>query len=269
MQSIISSPGHVTYEIIVVDDGSDDDCCQFLKQAIWPKVKLVTTKNIGAGQARNLGVLNALGEVLIFCDAHIYVEPYWLEKLLQVLLRPEVGAVSPVIVDAENPRRQGGGLGWHNPFDINWLPVSGQITGVPVLPAGCLAIKRSVYQEIGGFDAGLKKFFHEDMELTTKIWLFGYEALVVPDVLVKHDFKPRSAAIEGDLLFYNMLKIAFYHFNPERINQVIFLIKNMHKFADYMAEIILDQEVWVKRERYQKIRKYDDDWLMSRFKIPF
>lgn len=70
-------------EILLIDDGSIDDsgtiCDKYaLKDA---RVKVIHKKNGGVGSARNVGLDNAIGKYVMFCDSDDYVEPTWCEKM--------------------------------------------------------------------------------------------------------------------------------------------------------------------------------------------
>lgn len=58
-------------EVIAVDDGSTDDCLEILRRyaAGDPRLRVLTQENSGQGAARNLGVAEARGRFLTFCDS--------------------------------------------------------------------------------------------------------------------------------------------------------------------------------------------------------
>jgi glycosyltransferase involved in cell wall biosynthesis len=61
------------FEIIVVDDGSDEDVSHIIRNSIYPdllyNIKIIRQENAGRSAARNTGISNANGEILIFNDA--------------------------------------------------------------------------------------------------------------------------------------------------------------------------------------------------------
>jgi len=63
-------------EILVVDDGSDDKCADFLADGDSP-VRLVRSDHLGVAAARNFGASQTSGDVILFADAHITVQPGW------------------------------------------------------------------------------------------------------------------------------------------------------------------------------------------------
>lgn len=67
------------FEIIVVDDGSTDDTKE-LVQAFGDQVRYLYQENKGPSAARNLGILNAKGKYIAFCDSDDRFLPTKLEK---------------------------------------------------------------------------------------------------------------------------------------------------------------------------------------------
>jgi len=259
-------------EIIVVDDQSQDDCCRFLQtEPGYSGVRYLTTTGLGAARARNYGAAAAQGEYLVFCDAHITVPEGWLEKLLGTFSDPSVAAVAPAIGSLANPKAVGYGQTWNERLETIWLPAPPlqQSTRVPLLPGGCLAVRRQPFFKVGGFDRGFITWGYEDVELSLKLWLFGYELYVNPGVKILHLFRKKHPyQVTFDHVNYNLLRMAYSHFNDKRINKVISLLKE-HTRAEKILQRVLKSDVLKQRQAYLNKRQRDDDWFMAEFKIPF
>lgn len=71
------------FELLLIDDGSTDDsgniCDSYIAKDL--RVKVIHTKNHGVSKSRNLGIKNAKGKYIMFCDSDDYVDMYWCEKL--------------------------------------------------------------------------------------------------------------------------------------------------------------------------------------------
>ncbi len=82
MESILNQTFN-DFEIILIDDGSTDNshavCNQYAKKD--SRVRVIPTNHIGVGAVRNLGLLEAKGNYIMFCDSDDYVEPKWIEEL--------------------------------------------------------------------------------------------------------------------------------------------------------------------------------------------
>lgn len=74
------------YEVIFVNDGSTDETAEILKEFCADKknFKIVTTKNGGAGAARNAGIDKASGDYICFADSDDLVSPNYVKQLRKI-----------------------------------------------------------------------------------------------------------------------------------------------------------------------------------------
>ncbi|MEW6697068.1 MAG: glycosyltransferase family 2 protein [Bacillota bacterium] len=271
IESILDTPSQVPYDITVVNDGSTDGCCTFLqsRRKIYSRVKLINTTGIGAANARNAGALQSAGEVLVFCDAHITVEEDWLDLLAEDLREEDIGAVSPGISNMNQVYAIGYGLTWNEAMEARWLPSPLGIAEIPFAPGGCVAVKREVFNNVGGFERGFRIYGFEDAELSLKLWLFGYRVVVDPGVVIKHHFRESQPyAITMEDYAYNALRVALSHFNTRRVGSVIDMFSYLKNFGSLVAGILFESDVLQQRQQYFRRRVYDDNWFMEKFQIP-
>ncbi len=144
--------------------------------SILPKVKFVGSENHSEAERLNFAVLQTSGEILCFADTNLKpLSEDWLKELASFANQKEIGAVGAKILDADEsvlhaglivggnatictayqgfPREFGGTLGRAKLVN-NFSAVS----------ISCLATRREVFDEIGGFDAENlpNKFFDAD-----------------------------------------------------------------------------------------------------------
>ena len=77
------------YEIILVDDGSTDECPQICDHYVelYPHIHVIHQKNAGLSAARNSGIATAQGEYILFVDSDDYLQLYRLAILLEQIER--------------------------------------------------------------------------------------------------------------------------------------------------------------------------------------
>ena len=271
VDSILRTESDFPFEIIVVDDGSKDQCCSFLKEPQYqvPNLHLITANGLGAANARNAGADLANGEILVFCDAHVTVPPDWLLKMNKCFSLQAVAGISPAIASMADPNAIGYGQTWNQRLAVTWLPKPLDMTSSPLLPGGCQAFRREAFRKVGGYDRGFRVWGHEDEEISLRMWLFGYPLFVDPDIIVSHFFRPTHPyPVSSDHVDYNFLRMACSHFSKDRLAFAFSLLSRENGFERLLASVCLS-DVWTQRNDYLTRRKYDDHWFMNRFNIPF
>ena len=77
--------GQKSLEIIVVDNRSNDDTVQLIKEK-FPEIKIIESpENKGYGAGNNLGVKHAKGEYVVVLNPDTIVEKDWLKELVEPL----------------------------------------------------------------------------------------------------------------------------------------------------------------------------------------
>lgn len=280
LEHILNVPAGASYEVIVVDDGSGDGCCDFLRrgnllassaqEACLPEINLLTTSGTGAARARNLGAAQARARHIVFCDAHVIVSPGWLKGLLDCLEKGEADAVCPAITLTRPLHYTFYGGVWDE--NLSWVGITSSpfcLQEVPLAPSGCLAVRRSVFRNVGGFEGDLRVWGFDDAEFSLKLWLFGFKLAVHPRIKILHISRPSPEyQRRGEHLVHNLLLLALLHFSDFRLAKTVMLAKN---FAGFTPGLIA--QLWSRyserRADYLRRRVFSDDWFMHKFKIPF
>jgi GT2 family glycosyltransferase len=166
-----SCPGS---EIIVVDDASTDDTPSIAAQMGVQVLRLA--KNSGPAAARNYGASHAQGEILFFVDADVVVAPDAVRHVVALFAEdPNLVAVFGSY-DAR-PLAKGVVSQYRNLLH-HFVHQNGD-REASTFWAGCGAIRRSVFQEVGGFDA--RRFPRpsiEDIELGYRLRQAGHRILL-------------------------------------------------------------------------------------------
>ena len=256
-------------EIIVVDDGSTDGSVSFLIDG-YPGVTLLRpAERLGVARARNFGARHAKGDVLVFSDAHVLTPEGWSGPLLDLLARPETGAVAPAIGMMQSAAAESTGYGqkWCDAsLAVAWLGrQSDEPYPVPLLCGCFLALRRDVFTEIGGFDSGMVLWGAEDSELSIRLWTLGYECWVAPEVNVQHAFRAQFPyEVKWEPVLHNRLRLASTHFGPRRLLRVVDRLKQYDEFAAASVRL-LTGDLAARTSALRSARRYDDDWFFGKF----
>lgn len=172
-------------EIIVIDDCSTDETVNFVKK--YPVRLIQQEQNGGPAKARNKGVKEAKGEIILFLDSDTYLMP----KAIQALLD---GFNNNGYICAQN------GCCHPEPLNRGWFPLykglveSSWTDDVPDWSDGskCInarigAFTRSSLLDIGGFDESYPGASVEDHELGIR-YSKKYKIFLNKRLVVRHHF---------------------------------------------------------------------------------
>ena len=170
------------YEVLVVDDGSDDNTCSFLesKSDLFSHVRLLKQNHAGPGAARNKGVMEAKGEVIVFIDSDLVVTDSFLEShaasLNKAWLRRgnRICFTYGAVVNTSNfvaPTSERFKL-----TDLSWA----------YFATGNVAIDKNVLKDSGLFDPAFSLYGWEDLELGERLRKMGTELVRCPNAVGYH-----------------------------------------------------------------------------------
>ena len=161
-------------EVIVVDDGSDDETTSAACDALDPLgVRVLHQPNAGLPAARNAGAALAKGEHLVFLDADDWVEQTFLSRLHAALA---ADAQASHAYCQERLTDLGQGVIWRVP---EWDPVLLLVTNLH--PVTCL-IRREPFEAVGGFDECMTEGY-EDWDLWLRFAARGCHGVRVREPL--------------------------------------------------------------------------------------
>lgn len=257
-------------EIIVVNDGSTDGCCDFLRGDPPPFENVILidlAQRHGVAAARNLGAAKATSPILVAMDAHCQPRRGWLEHLLEELHKPDVGIVAPQISSVENPSVTTFGLTIRDvELGVEWLHrKSDKPYPIPLAGCACMAMTREVFQAIGGFEP-MRSYGMEDVEICIRCWLLGYSVMMVPGAQVTHWFKKEPFPVNWHDFLYNRLRTAVLHFDGDRLERIINSLRSKPAFAEAITSL-LTSDIWTRRQQIRAQRKHDADWFCQKFGI--
>jgi GT2 family glycosyltransferase len=163
-------------EIVLVDasEGRLDDVRDAFPQVRWIEFRPRSDKPTIAEQ-RNVGVASSRGEIVVFIDASCVPDPGW----LSTLIRPLVEEGELIVAGSH----RSAGKRSIRDEDAHFV---GNGRYIPEAPTLNLAVHRSVFERIGGFDEAFR--YGSDLDFTWRAVDHGYRIRYVPEARVTHDW---------------------------------------------------------------------------------
>lgn len=203
--SIRAKTTYPNYEILVIENNSVtseiETCYRELEvDTSFPGCVLRYADRFNYSKINNFGAAQAKGEIFVFLNNDTEVlSPGWLEELVALAEREEVGAVGPKLLFPDR-RIQHAGCSYGS-FKERWMfhvfegsPESAAVyrngtrkmTPVLAVTGACLVMKRSLFEEIGGFPEDLPVVYN-DIELCFMAYERGKTNLFTPYARLIHD----------------------------------------------------------------------------------
>ena len=168
-------------EIIVVDDGSTEELRSVVTDSGTDVLRL--SRNSGPSSARNLGARHARGDILLFVDSDLVVSPGAVNALIQRLeADPTVAAA---FGSYDNHPQAKGVVSQYRNLLHHYVHQTGNVEA-STFWAGFGAIRRSVFEAVGGFDEKRFPRCIEDIELGGRLRRAGHRIILAKDIQGTH-----------------------------------------------------------------------------------
>jgi GT2 family glycosyltransferase len=200
--SVFARTDYEHLHMTLVDNGSKlPETAELLRRLTRnPNVRMLRDpRSFNFAALNNHAASSSPADVLVFLNNDTEVlDPDWLPVLLEEALRPDVGAVAPLLLYPDGSvQHAGAALGLHgyagHPFaglapdaatpfgraaggTRNWLAVT----------AACMVIERAKFFEVGGFDESFV-VGGNDVDLCLRLTASGHRSLCVPRTSLLHD----------------------------------------------------------------------------------
>ena len=210
----ISEQSYKNFEILLIDNNSNDGSCEIIKST-FPDTKIYKTKkNLGTSYTRNAAINFSSGNLIWFLDSDVYLLN---KNVLKNLVKkfnsdPKIDAMGgeAMLDDKYNivgtKKLELYANGMIKGFMVNNI----KNTNVKVLATCNLIVKSSIIKEIGGFDH-FYFFYLEDLDLTYRIFKKGYKLHLINECPVIHYFSNTTR---------------FKNYFLANRNRIYFLVKN-------------------------------------------
>lgn len=265
IRSILRHAPQCRFEIIVVDNGSEDDSSYDIRCS-FPEVRFIEVgKNTGYAAANNLGILNAQGEFLVLLNSDTKLTEEMFTRMIQHMeLHPGIGVLGPRQIDREEKYQLSCGRFptlsselirkiWHYRLSIDDYEIRdyldskfSSLTNVDWVSGSCMMIRRSVLARTRLLDERFFMYF-EDIDLCRRVWNEGFAVQYSPDVTLVH--------YGGESAKQNLMKVMTEY----RRSQIYFT----RKYYGYIGEFFIRGLLLLKY--LFNLMKWGSVFLISRF----
>ena len=261
------------FEIVLLDNGSTDGSMEWVK-GHYPQVQTIALdSNRGFAFANNVGLRRAIAagvKYAVLLNNDTRVEPDWLEKLVEVAERD-----SRIAICQARQRTWEGDQEMVFRFIPEWAEAEHDL--LPITPprdpfptafaSGCAMLLRcAALERIGLFD---ERYFMyvEDVDLSLRAWISGYQVMDVPAAVVYHRMGG-SVSHARQRMFWgyrNQLTTLFKLYEPGTLHAFAapirrrwFWTRNRHALRGTLAALAMLPGTLARRRAVQRQRRESD-----------
>jgi len=197
VECVLDYTQDVDYELILVDNGSDDGTYEYFQSVPFKRKKIIrVTKNIGSTfPSKNFREL-ALGKYIVIISNDVYVTKNWLSNLLRCYESdPTIGLVLPLSSNVSNNQQldfdyqnfeemQTKAAAFNQSDPTKWEERMRLISLITITP-------RSVLDLVGNFDPAFIHDFGED-DYAVRLRRAGFKLMLCKDTWICHDHDFRN-----------------------------------------------------------------------------
>jgi GT2 family glycosyltransferase len=267
LPSVVRNTSQRWADVVVADNGSDDDSIDFLRRE-FPDVKIISMeRNFGFAEGYNRAIASCDSEYVVLLNSDVETPEGWIEPLVEYMEEhPEVVACQPKILsytEKEKFEHAGAAGGFVDNYGFPYCrgrifseveEDRGQydeVTQVFWATGAALFIRRKEYLSVGGLDATF--FAHmEEIDLCWRLNSRGKKLVCVPQSHVFHlggGTLNTSSPRKTYLNFRNNLLMIFKNETEDRLSKVLFMRKILDNVAALM--FLLKGE----KENFKAVRK--------------
>lgn len=187
LAAISASGDKAPFEVIVVFNGSEEILTQELKSYGIHCVQS-REENLRPFQSLNLGAAEARGDFLVFLTSNIQVQSGWLDALLDTFEgQQQAGLVGSRVIFPNGRQKEAGGIVFqdgsvwsYGQLDDPYQPEYSYLREPDFFTETSLAIERTLFKRLGGFDINYSSSCYGNADLAFRIRVTGYRVYYQP-----------------------------------------------------------------------------------------
>jgi GT2 family glycosyltransferase len=265
LEGVLNKTNYRNVEIIIVDHENDLPEVNKLFKKYGSNHLVTILPYHGAfdhSRMNNKAAEIARGEVLLFLNDDIeIIDPNWLHEIVSHCLRKEIGVVGARLLYPSGKIQHAGiilglggvaghghlGLDAEHPGYFGRLQLSSEVSA---LTGACMAMRRSLFEEVGGFSARALQRTFNDMDLCLKVRTRGMLNIFAPRATLIHH---ESATDGGDIKLKNYERLQ---------REVSYVFENwgfMREDPQYNVNLSLEGQSYVLAFPPRRIKPWEID----------
>ncbi|MBI3443616.1 glycosyltransferase family 2 protein [Candidatus Woesebacteria bacterium] len=253
LKSIFEFTKGINFEVIVVDNGSEDGSRDMVKKK-FPQVKLIPNKeNLGFTKANNQGIKIAKGEYMLLLNSDTYLVENSLKKLVgKARSIANLGALGPMLLNENRSIQQSAGFFPHLPQVFYWMSFLDDLPGGTILrpyhvdhdsfyqkdqevnwvTAAAILVPKRVIGKVGSLDENIF-MYGEEVDWCYRIKKEKFEIFYSPATKIVHIGRGSSGKISQNAILgeYGGIKYFYAKHKSSRSLQLLRALLKMGALA--------------------------------------
>lgn len=257
LPSVVEAVSSYEYEIIIVDDFSDqrqfEQLEEYINKLSNKKIKLFrNNKNLGFASTMNRGIAKCQTDFVVFLNSDVLPSKDFLKAPIDNLVLNSnlfgVGLMDESVEGEKTIMRGRGLASWKRGFLIHRR---GEVDKQDTfwISGGSSIIRRKLFEDLGGFDELYNPFYWEDIDLSYRARKAGYEIMFERSSIVRHFHS--EGAIKKHYAKSKIKTIAYR-------NQFIFIWKNIED-----TNLLVSHLLWLPYHLIHAMINFDTQLIIG------
>ncbi|MEM7736247.1 MAG: glycosyltransferase family 2 protein [Deinococcota bacterium] len=227
---------YTDFEVVLVDNAPHDGTGKWL-EATYPDVSVISNAdNTGYAGGNNLGLDHVRGQWVLFLNPDTKLHEGALEQLVRTTKANPKALVNSKLLNPDGTVNASGLVMHYTGISTcrGLNEASSEYTGlepVPLLSGAAFATSREVLADIGGFQASYFMYL-EDIELSLRAKLCGYDILCDNDAIITHDY------------VQNLTARKFYYLERNRLLTLLIIAQQTTLWKMSPALLLTEAATW-------------------------
>ena len=260
------------YEVIVVDNNSNDNSHIKCKEKFKQILLIQNSKNLGFCEGNNIGISHSKGEFVIILNPDTIVTEFWINEFLRTYNENGDGIYQPKILSLDDKETissigneiQLFGFGFSKNKGNKIDNSSNKIEKITYASGACLFTKKEILEKIGMFDPFLF-LYHDDLDLGWRGMLYNIDSFYIPTITVLHkeSYNLKWSSKKFFWLERNRKYCILTHFSKDTRKKIFseLILTDLLVWGSYMIKGFLSVKIKAELDILKNKKKIEERYL--------